>query len=85
MYDTLLLESHGPVLLIRLNRPEALNALNQQLMTDLAAAVTAADANPAVRCIVLTGSDKAFAAGADMQRNAGQDLCRCPQHRHVWP
>ncbi|MEO8240658.1 MAG: enoyl-CoA hydratase-related protein [bacterium] len=67
MYDTLLLEPTGPVLLIRLNRPEALNALNQQLMRDLAAALTAADADPAVRCIVLTGSEKAFAAGADIK------------------
>lgn len=65
--QTLLLETHGPVLLIRLNRPEALNALNAELMRDLAQTVTAADQNPDVRCIVLTGSDKAFAAGADIK------------------
>ena len=67
---TLILEPHGPVLLIRLNRPEALNALNQQLMADLTLALTAADADPQVRCIVLTGSDKAFAAGADVKEMA---------------
>jgi enoyl-CoA hydratase len=67
MYDTLLTENHGPVLLIRLNRPEALNALNVHLMQELAAAVTAADKDPMIRCLVLTGSEKAFAAGADVR------------------
>lgn len=68
--QTLLLETHGPVLLIRLNRPEALNALNATLMAELAQTLTEADANPEVRCIVLTGSDKAFAAGADIKQMA---------------
>jgi enoyl-CoA hydratase len=67
MSDLILPETHGPVLVLRLNRPEALNALNLALMQALAAALTAADADPAVRCIVLTGSDKAFAAGADVR------------------
>ena len=79
---TLLIESHGPVLLIRLNRPEALNALNRQLMRELALTLSEADANPATRCIVITGSDKAFAAGADVREMAdngfaeayGQDI-----------
>ena len=65
--QTLLLELHGPVLLIRLNRPEALNALNHLLMRELAQTMTEADQNPDVRCLVLTGSDKAFAAGADVK------------------
>lgn len=64
---TVLVEISDDVALIRLNRPEALNALNRQLMRDLAAAMTAAEDDPAVRCIVLTGSDKAFAAGADIR------------------
>jgi enoyl-CoA hydratase len=67
MSDLILSETHGPVLLLRLNRPEALNALNMALMQELATAVMTADADPAVRCIVLTGSDKAFAAGADVR------------------
>jgi enoyl-CoA hydratase len=67
MSNLILPETHGPVLLLRLNRPEALNALNLALMRDLSAALTVADANPAVRCIVLTGSEKAFAAGADVR------------------
>ena len=72
MPDTLILTSHGPVLLIRLNRPEALNALNFTLMHDLVAALVQADADPEVRCIVLTGSEKAFAAGADVREMAGK-------------
>ncbi|WP_284165723.1 enoyl-CoA hydratase-related protein [Frigidibacter sp. SD6-1] len=66
-YETLLIESHGPVRLIRLNRPEALNALSAQLMGELAAALTAMDGDPDVRAIVVTGSEKAFAAGADIR------------------
>ena len=72
MPDTLILTSHGPVLLIRLNRPEALNALNFTLIHDLVAALVQADADPEVRCIVLTGSEKAFAAGADVREMAGK-------------
>ena len=67
---TILLETHGAVQLIRLNRPEALNALNAQLLTDLTQALTTADTDPQTRCIVLTGSDKAFAAGADVREMA---------------
>ena len=67
MPETLLIEPHGPVLLIRLNRPEALNALNFTVMRELAEVLRQADADPAVRCIVLTGSEKAFAAGADVR------------------
>jgi enoyl-CoA hydratase len=69
-YETLIVEIDDYVALIRLNRPDALNALNARLMSELAAALTAADANDRVRCIVLTGSDKAFAAGADIREMA---------------
>jgi enoyl-CoA hydratase len=65
-YETLIVEIEDYVSLIRLNRPEAMNALNSTLMRELAAAVTAAEANDKVRCVILTGSDKAFAAGADV-------------------
>ena len=51
---------------ITLNRPKQLNALNDQLMTELGAALTAFDADPAIGCMILTGSEKAFAAGADI-------------------
>lgn len=66
-YKTLLTEIDNGVALIRLNRPEALNALNSVLMGELAAALSAMDRDEAVRVIVLTGSEKAFAAGADIK------------------
>ncbi|MBL3568978.1 enoyl-CoA hydratase [Rhodovulum sp. BSW8] len=66
-YKTLIVEIEDHVALVRLNRPEALNALNGELMGELADAVSEANANEKVRCIVLTGSEKAFAAGADVR------------------
>jgi len=69
-YETLIVEVEDYVALIRLNRPDALNALNSRLMQELAQAMVAADKNPAVRCIILTGSEKAFAAGADVKEMA---------------
>lgn len=69
-YETLIVEIEDYIALIRLNRPEALNALNAKLMQELAAAITAADRNEKVRCIVVTGSEKAFAAGADVKEMA---------------
>ncbi|WP_372838794.1 enoyl-CoA hydratase [Phaeovulum sp.] len=66
-YQTLIVEIEDNVALIRLNRPEALNALNAQLLNELAEVLKAADKNDKVRCIVLTGSEKAFAAGADIK------------------
>ena len=66
-YETILLEPRGRVGLITLNRPKALNALNQQLTGELLHAVEALDRDPGVGCIVITGSEKAFAAGADIK------------------
>ena len=71
-YETLLIEIHDAVTLVRLNRPEALNALNGQVLADLTAAFAAYDADPGQRCLVLTGSEKAFAAGADIKEMAEQ-------------
>ena len=65
-YETLLTETQGRVALIRLNRPKQLNALNDILMDELGASLTGFDADDGIGCIVLTGSDKAFAAGADI-------------------
>jgi enoyl-CoA hydratase len=67
IFETLKIELHDRVALVRLNRPDALNALNQQLIAELDQALTAFEANPAIGCVVLTGSDKAFAAGADIK------------------
>jgi len=66
-YETLIVEVDDHVGLIRLNRPEALNALNSELLRELAKALKAMEENEKVRAIVLTGSDKAFAAGADIK------------------
>jgi enoyl-CoA hydratase len=71
-YQTLLVDTTEGVTLIRLNRPEALNAFNNQLMDDLTAALAVAEADAGVGCIVITGSDKAFAAGADIKEMASK-------------
>ena len=67
IYNTLLVEISGPVGVIQLNRPSALNALNDELVTELTAALDRMEADSEVGCIVLTGSQKAFAAGADIK------------------
>jgi enoyl-CoA hydratase len=66
-YKTLIVELEDHVTVIRLNRPDALNALNTQLLRELGEALAEAEANEKVRCIILTGSEKAFAAGADIK------------------
>jgi len=66
-YETIIVEVEDNVCTIKLNRPEALNALNNQLLGELCDALQSADKNDKVRCIVLTGSAKAFAAGADIK------------------
>jgi enoyl-CoA hydratase len=65
-YETILLETRGRVGLVRLNRPKQMNALNDALMDELGDALARLDADEGVGAIVLTGSDKAFAAGADI-------------------
>src|SRR5262245_25715736 len=65
-YENILVEVRGRVGLIRLNRPKQLNALNDTLMNELGEALARCDADEAIGAIVLTGSDKAFAAGADI-------------------
>ncbi len=65
-YETILTSTDGRVGVITLNRPKALNALNDQLMDELGAALLAFDADNNISCIVITGSEKAFAAGADI-------------------
>ncbi|WP_116086020.1 enoyl-CoA hydratase [Tropicimonas sp. IMCC34011] len=65
-YETIVVDTSDHICLIKLDRPEALNALNAQLLRELGKALTEADANEKVRCIVITGTEKAFAAGADI-------------------
>lgn len=73
-YETLIVDVEDHICLIKLNRPDALNALNAQLLEELGKALKAAEANDKVRCIVLTGSEKAFAAGADVTEMAGKNF-----------
>ncbi len=70
-YDTILVEALDRVGLIRLNRPQALNALSAQLLDELFAALTGFDGDAAIGAVVITGSEKAFSAGADIKEMAG--------------
>lgn len=65
-YENIATEIHGKVALVRLDRPKAMNALNDQLMDELGHALLGFDADENIGCIVITGSEKAFAAGADI-------------------
>lgn len=69
-WQTILLEQNNGVGLIRLNRPKALNALNNQLIVELNQALDQLEKDPLIGCIVITGSEKAFAAGADIKEMA---------------
>ncbi len=66
-YETIIVEKRGRVGLIRLNRPEALNALNETMMSELGRALDALEAETNIGCLVITGSERAFAAGADIK------------------
>ena len=73
-FETILLERRGPVGLVTLNRPKALNALNAQLMAELETALVELDADETIAAVVITGSEKAFAAGADIKEMLGHDF-----------
>ncbi|MBP0483361.1 enoyl-CoA hydratase [Sagittula salina] len=66
-YETIIVEVEDHVATLKLNRPDALNALNSHLLGELSQALAEADRNDKVRCIIITGSQKAFAAGADIK------------------
>jgi len=71
-YETILVEKKGAVTLVTLNRPQALNALNTTVLKELIDAFAAYDADDSQHCLVLTGSEKAFAAGADIKEMQSQ-------------
>ena len=71
-YETILVETKGKVGVIRLNRPQALNALNTQLHRDLTLALDGFEADANITCVIITGSEKAFAAGADIKEMVGK-------------
>ena len=70
-FETILLEKHKGVGLITLNRPKALNALNSKLIQEVNLALDDLEKDQDIGCMVLTGSEKAFAAGADIKEMAG--------------
>ena len=74
-YETIIVEVENHIALITLNRPDALNALSDQLLKELVCALDDAEANEKVRCIVITGSEKAFAAGADIKMMSDKSFC----------
>jgi enoyl-CoA hydratase len=69
-YNTILVDTQGPVGIVTLNRPKAMNALNSEIVGEIGAALDAFEADDGIGCIVLTGSEKAFAAGADIKEMA---------------
>ena len=69
-YETIVSQTRGKVGVIHLNRPQALNALNSQLIEELGQAIAAFETNSHIGCMLLTGSDKVFAAGADIKELA---------------
>jgi len=73
-YQNILVETQGRVGIIRLNRAPALNALNSELMSELAQAIDAYDADENIGCLLITGNEKAFAAGADIKEMADQSF-----------
>ena len=73
-YETILVETRERVGLVTLNRPQALNALNGQLMSELTGALQAFDDDDQIGAIVLTGSERAFAAGADIKEMTGRTV-----------
>ena len=73
-YKNILVETHGKVGVMRLNRPQALNALNSELIGEMAKAIAGFEIDPNISCMVLTGSEKAFAAGADIKEMADKSF-----------
>jgi enoyl-CoA hydratase len=73
-YENIVVETRGRVGVIKLNRPQALNALNRKLIAELSAAIDAFEADRNIGCLVITGSEKAFAAGADIKEMADKSF-----------
>ncbi len=82
-YEMILAETHGRVGLIILNRPQVMNALNNQLMRELMDALEAFDKNDSIGAMVITGNEKAFAAGADIKEMAGKSIQQMMDRDHI--
>jgi enoyl-CoA hydratase len=86
-YENIIVETRGKVGLITLHRPKAMNALNDKLIDEIGAALDGFEADPNIGCMVITGSDKAFAAGADIGAMAGwnfMDVYKADYISHNW-
>jgi len=73
-YQHILVRNEGGIAIVTLNRPQALNALNSALMDELSAALDGFETDDAIRCVIITGSEKAFAAGADITEMASKSF-----------
>ena len=82
-YENILVERMDRVGLVRLNRPQTLNALNSQLVAELMEALVELDADDGIGAIVITGSERAFAAGADIKEMAGASAVDMLLHDHI--
>ena len=82
-YEMILTETHGQVGLITFNRPQAMNALNNQLMRELMDALESFDKNESIRAMVISGNEKAFAAGADIKEMADKSIHQMMDTDHV--
>jgi enoyl-CoA hydratase len=82
-YETILIETHERVGLVRLNRPEALNALNSTLMAEIMEALHGFDANESIGAVVITGNERAFAAGADIKEMVDASAVDMLQRGHI--
>ncbi len=83
MYESVLIETQGHVGLVRINRPQARNALNASVLRELNDALESFDADPAIGAMVLTGDDKAFAAGADIKEMAEESAMGMLTRSHI--
>ncbi len=83
-YETILTETRGKVGIITLNRPKALNAINARLITELNLALDDCQSNPQIAVIVLTGSEKAFAAGADIREMKDKTYAQVKSENFLW-
>ncbi len=84
-YQTLLASKEGHVGIIKLNRPEALNALNSTMVKELILALDGFEKDDEVRCVVISGSEKAFSAGADIKEMAGMTAVGMAMSEHFFP
>ncbi|MGL4634432.1 MAG: enoyl-CoA hydratase [Beijerinckiaceae bacterium] len=84
-YETILVETAGPVGIIRINRPDALNALNAKVISEINKAMDGFEKDKAIGCMILTGSDKAFAAGADIKEMQNKKYPGTYMDDHIAP